>query len=36
MRIVELKSLMRERGLRGYSRLRKTELIALLHSARDQ
>ena len=30
MRVVELKALARERGLRGYSRLRKAELIALL------
>ena len=30
MRIAELKALERERGLRGYSRLRKAELIALL------
>ena len=36
MRVAELKALARERGLRGYSRLRRTELIALLHSARDQ
>ena len=33
MRVAELKALMRERGLRGYSRLRKAELIALLHPA---
>ena len=32
MRVVELKSLMREHGLRGYSRLRKAELIALLQN----
>ena len=30
MRVEELKALARERGLRGYSRLRKAELIALL------
>ena len=33
MRVVELKALTRERGLRGYSRLRRTELVALLRSA---
>ena len=32
MRVAELKSLARERGLRGYSRLRKAELIALLQN----
>ena len=32
MRVVDLKVLMRERELRGYSRLRKAELIALLQS----
>ena len=36
MRVAELKALARERGLRGYSWLRRTELIALLRSARDQ
>ena len=30
MRVAELKAIARERGLRGYSRLRKAELIALL------
>ena len=30
MRVIELKALMKECGLRGYSRLRKAELIALL------
>ena len=30
MRVVKLKAIARERGLRGYSRLRKAELIALL------
>ena len=33
MRIAELNALARERGLRGYSRLKKAELIALLHPA---
>ena len=32
MRVVDLKTLARERGLRGYSRLRKAELIALLQN----
>ena len=32
MRVVDLKALSRERGLRGYSRLRKAELIALLQN----
>ena len=32
MRVAELKALARERGLRGYSRLRKAELIALLQN----
>ena len=36
MRVAELKALVREHGLRGYSRLKRTELIALLHSAWDQ
>ena len=30
MRVAELKALARERGLRGYSRLRNAELIAFL------
>ena len=30
MRVAELKDLERERGLRGYSQLRKAELIAFL------
>ena len=30
MRMPELKSLARERRLRGYSQIRKTELVALL------
>ena len=29
MRMPELKSLARDRGLRNYSRMRKTELVAL-------
>ena len=33
MRVAELKALARERGLRGYSRLRKAKLIALLRPA---
>ena len=32
MRIPELKSLARDRGLRNYSRMRKAELVALLHN----
>ena len=36
MRVAELKALVKERGLRGYSRLRKTKLTALLRSARYQ
>ena len=32
MRVAELKALMREHGLRGYSRLRKAELIELLRN----
>ena len=30
MRVGELKALTRERGLRGYSRMRRAELVALL------
>ena len=33
MRVAELKALVRERGLRGYSRLRRAELVALLRPA---
>ena len=36
MGVVDLKALARERRLRGYSRLRKAELIALLHPAPDE
>ena len=32
MRVPELKSLARDRGLRHYSQMRKTELVALLQS----
>ena len=32
LRMPELKALARERRLRGYSRLRKAELIAFLHN----
>ena len=32
MRIPELKSLARNRGLRNYSRMRKAELVALLQN----
>ena len=32
MRVAELKALTRERGSRGYSRLRKAELIAVLQN----
>ena len=30
MRVLELKSLTRDRGLRNYSRMRKAELVAFL------
>ena len=33
MRVAELKALVRKRGLRGYSQLRKAELIVLLRPA---
>ena len=36
MRMPELKALARERRLRGYSRLRKAELIALLQDNKHQ
>ena len=32
MRVAELKALARERGLRGYPRIRKAELVALLQN----
>ena len=32
MRMPELKSLARDRGLRNYSRMRKAELVALLQN----
>ena len=32
MRLPELKSLARDRGLRNYSRIRKAELVALLQN----
>ena len=32
LRVAELKALVRECGLRGYSQLRKAELIALLQN----
>ena len=32
MRVVELKAIARECGLRGYSRLRQAELIAFLQN----
>ena len=33
MRMPELKSLARDRGLRNYSRIRKAELVALLQNS---
>ena len=33
MRMPELKSLARDRGLRNYSRMRKAELVALLQNS---
>ena len=33
LRMPELKSLARDRGLRGYSRMRKAELVALLQNS---
>ena len=36
MRVPELKALAREHGLRGYSHLRKAELIDLLHPAQPR
>ena len=36
LRMPELKALTRERGLRGYSRLRKAELIAFLRNNEHQ
>ena len=33
MRMPELKSLARDQGLRNYSRMRKTELVALLQNS---
>ena len=36
LRIPELKALARERRLRGYSRLRKAELIAFLQKDKDR
>ena len=32
MRVLELKALTRDRGLRNYSRMRKAELVALLQN----
>ena len=32
MRVPELKSVARDRGLRNYSQMRKTELVALLQN----
>ena len=36
MRVSELKAPERQRGLRGYSRLRKAELIALLRDSQPR
>ena len=36
LRMAELKALVRERGLRNYSRLRKAELIAFLQNNEHQ
>ena len=36
MRVPELKALERERGLRGYSRMRKTQIIDLLRNYSPQ
>ena len=33
MRLLELKSLARDRGLRNYSQMRKAELVALLRAS---
>ena len=36
MRVLKLKALARDRGLRNYSRMGKTELVALLQNNRTQ
>ena len=36
MRMPELKSLTRDRGLRNYSRMRKAELVAYLTAGQSQ